>query len=70
MQEGEYNGSYVLVINVPRAPRIFGYDRGADLVRIYIPESLYKLFVDINKANEIIVKQVDAGIDTCQIIYL
>ena len=49
--------------------RIFGYDREADLVRIYIPESLYKLFVDLNKANEIIVKQVDAGIDTCQIIY-
>lgn len=49
--------------------RIFGYDREADLVRIYIPESLYKLFAELNKANEIIVKQVDAGIDTCQIIY-
>ena len=49
--------------------RIFGYDREADLVRIYIPESLYKLFTELNKANEIIVKQIDAGIDTCQVIY-
>ena len=49
--------------------RIFGYDREADLVRIYIPESLYKLFAELNKANEIIVKQVESGIDTCQIIY-
>ncbi len=43
--------------------------READLVRIYIPESLYKLFTELNKANEIIVKQIDAGIDTCQVIY-
>ncbi len=39
------------------------------MVRIYIPESLYKLFAELNKANEIIVKQVESGIDTCQIIY-
>lgn len=49
--------------------RIFGYDREADLVRIYIPESLYKLFAELNKSNEIIVKQVEKGMDTCQIIY-
>ncbi len=49
--------------------RIFGYDREPELVRIFMPESLYKVFVDLNKANEIIVKQIEAGEDTCQIIY-
>ena len=37
--------------------RIFGYDREQELVRIFIPESLHKLFVELNKANEIIIKQ-------------
>ena len=49
--------------------RIFGYDREPELVRIFMPESLYKVFVALNKANEIIVKQIEAGDDTCQIIY-
>ncbi len=49
--------------------RIFGYDREQELVRIYIPESLYKLFVELNKSNEVIIKQVESGIDNCQIIY-
>ena len=49
--------------------RVFGYDREQELVRIFIPESLHKVFVELNKANEIIVKQVESGLDTCQIIY-
>ena len=49
--------------------RIFGYDREQELVRIYIPESLHKLFVELNKANEIIIKQVENGLDSYQIIY-
>lgn len=49
--------------------RIFGYDREQELVRIYIPESLHKLFVELNKANEIIIKQVEKGVDDYQIIY-
>jgi len=49
--------------------RVFGYDREQELVRIYIPESLHKLFVELNKANEVIIKQVEKGFDTCQIIY-
>lgn len=49
--------------------RIFGYDREANLVRVFIPESLYKMFVELNKSNEIIVKQVEGGLDNCQIIY-
>jgi hypothetical protein len=49
--------------------RVFGYDREQELVRIYIPESLHKLFVELNKANEVIIKQVENGADSCQIIY-
>ena len=49
--------------------RIFGYDREQELVRIFIPESLHKVFVELNKANEVIIKQVENGLDTCQIIY-
>ena len=49
--------------------RVFGYDREQELVRIYIPESLHKLFVELNKANEVIIKQVEKGVDSCQIIY-
>lgn len=49
--------------------RIFGYDREQELVRIYMPESLHKLFVDLNKSNEIIVKQIENGHDDFQIVY-
>ncbi|MGM9763603.1 MAG: Z1 domain-containing protein [Candidatus Cryptobacteroides sp.] len=49
--------------------RIFGYDREQELVRIFMPESLHKLFVDLNKANEIIIKQIENGIDDFQIVY-
>ena len=49
--------------------RIFGYDREQELVRIYIPESLHKLFVELNKANEIIIKQVEKGLNDYQIVY-
>ena len=49
--------------------RVFGYDREPELVRVFLPESLHKLFVELNKANEVIIKQVENGVDTCQIIY-
>lgn len=49
--------------------RIFGYDREQELVRIFIPESLHKLFVELNKANEIIIKQVEKGLTDYQIVY-
>jgi len=52
-----------------RHSRVFGYDREQELVRIYIPESLHKLFVELNRANEVIIKQVENGVDSCQIIY-
>lgn len=49
--------------------RIFGYDREAELVRLYIPKPIYKLFAEMNMANEILVKQVVNGIDNLQLIY-
>lgn len=49
--------------------RIFGYDRDQQLIRIFIPESLHKLFVELNKGNEVIIKQIKQGISSCQIIY-
>ena len=49
--------------------RIFGYDRDPQLIRIFIPESLHKLFIELNNGNEIIIKQLKQGIDTCQIVY-
>ncbi len=49
--------------------RIFGYDRDPQLIRIFIPDSLHKLFIELNKGNEIITKQIKQGITSCQIIY-
>ena len=49
--------------------RIFGYDRDPQLIRIFIPESLHKLFIELNKGNEVITKQIKQGITSCQIIY-
>lgn len=49
--------------------RIFGYDRDPQLIRIFIPESLHKLFIELNKGNEVITKQIKQGISSCQIIY-
>lgn len=50
--------------------RIFGYDREANLVRIFIPKGLYKLFSELNKANMVLIKQIaERGIDGVQLIY-
>lgn len=49
--------------------RIFGYDRDPQLIRIFIPESLHKLFIELNRGNEVITKQIKHGISSCQIIY-
>lgn len=38
--------------------RMFGYDRDADLMRVFMPPILYKLFSDINKTNNNIVAQI------------
>lgn len=49
--------------------RIFGYDREAELVRMYIPKPIYKLFAEMNMANEILIKQVAEGLENIQLIY-
>lgn len=38
--------------------RMFGYDRDADLMRIFMPPRLYKLFVDINATNNSLITQI------------
>ncbi len=38
--------------------RMFGYDRDAQLMRIFMPPRLYKLFVDINATNNSLIAQI------------
>ncbi|MCD8214986.1 MAG: Z1 domain-containing protein [Clostridiales bacterium] len=38
--------------------RMFGYDRDPELMRIFMPPKLYKLFSDINSTNNSIVNQI------------
>ena len=49
--------------------RMFGYDRDAGLMKMYLTKSLYKLFADINSANNSIISQVEKGMDKIQLIY-
>lgn len=39
--------------------RMFGYDRRADFMAIYISRELYKLFADINSENNAIIQQIE-----------
>jgi hypothetical protein len=39
--------------------RMFGYDRDPDLMRVFMPPRLFKLFSDINKTNNSIVAQIE-----------
>ena len=39
--------------------RMFGYDREIELMRIFIPPILYKLFSDINATNNSIISQIE-----------
>ncbi len=48
--------------------RIFGYDREAELVRIFIPPTLHRLFVTLNESNNLLIKQIENGINNLQII--
>lgn len=49
--------------------RMFGYDRDAGLVRLYIDSLLFKLFADINAANNSIINQIDAGVTSLKVYY-
>lgn len=39
--------------------RMFGYDRDATLMRVYMPPKLFKLFSDINRTNNSIIRQIE-----------
>lgn len=39
--------------------RMFGYDRDAALMRVYMPPKLFKLFSDINRTNNSIIRQIE-----------
>lgn len=41
--------------------RMFGYDRDPELMRVFMPPRLYKLFADINAANNNMVSQIVQG---------
>lgn len=49
--------------------RMFGYDRDAGMMQVYIDEHLYKLFADINATNNSIIAQVEKGIKDVKIYY-
>lgn len=49
--------------------RIFGYDREKQMIRLFIPQGLYKLFSDLNTSNEMLIKQIEENIEKVQLIY-
>lgn len=49
--------------------RMFGYDRDAGLMMVYIDKKLYKLFTDINATNNAIIAQVEKGIENIKLYY-
>lgn len=49
--------------------RIFGYDRISGLIRMFMPESLYNMFVELNHANEILKTQIVNGTNKVELIY-
>lgn len=50
--------------------RIFGFDRIAGLVRVFLPFSLHQLFYNLNESNKLLINQVKAnGLEGIQLIY-
>ena len=47
--------------------RMFGYDRDPDLMRVFMPPKLFKLFSDINMTNNSIIKQIENASNGCDI---
>ena len=39
--------------------RMFGYDRDPELMRVFMPPKLFKLFSDINRTNRGIIRQIE-----------
>lgn len=40
--------------------RMFGYDRDPELMRVFMPSKLFKLFSDINRTNNSIIRQIES----------
>lgn len=50
--------------------RMFGYDRDAGLMRIYIPPTLHRLFIELNNSNRVLIKQIEEfGLNGVQLVY-
>jgi len=51
--------------------RMFGYDRIPGLMRIYIPDFLLKMFIELNNSNQILINQIqkDKNINDIHLIY-
>ena len=47
--------------------RMFGYDRDPCLLRVFMPPKLFKLFSDINRTNNSIIKQIENSSNGCVI---
>lgn len=47
--------------------RMFGYDRDPGLLRVFMPPKLFKLFSDINRTNNCIIKQIENSSNGCDI---
>lgn len=47
--------------------RMFGYDRDPDLLRVFMPPKLYKIFSDINSTNNNIIAQITNSKDKSNI---
>lgn len=47
--------------------RMFGYDRDPGLLRVFMPPKLFKLFSDINRTNNSIIKQIEKANNGCDI---
>lgn len=43
--------------------RMFGYDRDSGLMRVFMPPKLFKLFSDINRTNNSIVRQIESAVN-------
>ncbi len=49
---------------------MFGYDRDAGLMRIYIPPTLHRLFIELNNSNRVLIKQIEEfGLNGVQLVY-
>ncbi len=49
--------------------RMFGYDRDPGMMRVFIGETLYKLFADINATNNSIIAQLEKDTKDIKIYY-